>query len=405
MKNNKKIIIIFIAVLIVVFGYYAFNKKDKNIQTKQEIKAKKDDVAAAFEPLGNKILVQSEDGEISRLEIETGKTSPASAIEKDDFADFAGLPKFGVDGQKDTEQSFSIVSQDKTKVILSVAEYDLAGAQSTFDGSQPLVQTSEFVCDVAEKKCDPSNLLFGKYEGLDPKIQTQYGPIWWIAWDSQKNVLIGHLAGEGTGNSSPVYVCNIQSKFCNKTEGYDALKKGDIKANAPEGLLAPSGEKFVLINQNDAMSEKTGKSWELLLYNVSDLSKPALKYDISLAINGNEKVEYDSVQSVSWSKDEKKLAIATDSQIFMLDFSTGKLNLIYSATIDADGEYSFDGSGMLLSGDQKFIVFTDSQETVVGDQSDEENQSVNVTNILKKIDLGDNNKVSELLRGSDLIIR
>ncbi|MEI7890702.1 MAG: hypothetical protein WCI36_01915 [bacterium] len=404
MKNSKKIIIVFVVLLIVVVGYFVASKKDKNIQTKSEIKTKKDDVVV-FEPLGNKILVQSEEGEISRLEIETGKTSPASAIEKDDFTGFAGLPKFGVDSQIDTEQSFSIVSQDKTKAILSVAKYDLAGAQSAFDGSQPLVQTSEFVCDIAEKKCDPSNLLFGKYEGLDPKIQTQYGPIWWISWDSQKNVLIGHLAGEGTGNSSPVYVCNIQSKFCNKTEGYDALKKGDIKANAPEGLLATSGEKFVLVNQNDAMNEKTGKSWELLLYNVSDLSKPALKYDISLAINRNEKVEYDSVQSVSWSKDEKKIAIATDSQIFMLDFATGKLNLIYSAPIDADGEYSFDGSGMLLSGDQKFIVFTDSQETVTENPADEENQNVDVTNILKKIDLSDGNKISELLRGSDLIIK
>jgi WD40 repeat protein len=145
-----------------------------------------------------------------------------------------------------------------------------------------------------------------------------------------------------------------------------------------------------MFNQHAKPSIEFGKQWDLLLYSSNDLSKPSKIYDISAAINQAEDAIYDGVRSVAWSKDEKLLALATNSRIFMFNFETGALSSVYADPATGESDPSLDSSALFLSSDGKYVAFIDSVDTTneVGDEA---------YNVLKKIDLEKNNEVSELL--------
>lgn len=386
------ILIIIVIVSIVMFRYGKSGNKSAGIVT-NFFNSESDNVRDE-EVFKNFILVDGDEA-VQKINLENNKIVESSDFEKNDFTEFSGLPKFGeVDG-KNVQQSFVLASQDSSSAIVII---------SKSDANSDVAENSEYVCSVAEKKCDPSTLFFQNYEGINAGSSKQINVIAWVKWDSAKKLLYGHVSTEELGNSSPVYICNTVSKNCQKTVGYDSLEKGGVHAAAPTGTFSPALQKFVLINQYDKPNEETGKRWELLLYQSDDLTKPASKFDISLAINASEDVAYDSVLSVAWSGDEKKLAIATSNKIFMFDFQTGKLKLIYAAPIDAEGNYAFDGTQLAFSNDGNYIVFADSEETVLGDGPEDE-QDVEVTNVLKKIDLTKNNEITELIRGNNLSLK
>jgi hypothetical protein len=398
-KAGSYKIILFILIIIAIVFFVVFKHGNKNKPTGSVANFFNSDSKEIKDELKNFILVEGDDT-VQKINLENNKIVEATKLEQNNFSEFIGLPKFGeVDG-KSVEQSFVLVSEDKSSAIMIVSKTDL----NVKDDDMAASENVEYVCNVSEKKCDPSTLFFQNYEGINVGTSKQADVITWVKWDSAKNLLYGHVSNETLGNSSPVYICNTISKNCQKTVGYDSLESGGIHAVAPTGTFSPSLQKFVLINQYDKPNEETGKRWELLSYQSDDLTKPASKFDISLAINASEDVAYDSVLSVAWSGDEKKVAISTSNKIFMFDFEIGKLKLIYAAPIDAEGNYAFDGTQLSFSNDGNYIVFADSEETVLGDGPEDE-QNVEVTNIIKKIDLTKNNEITELVRGNNLSLK
>lgn len=408
MLNKKKLfitvaivsMIVIIGVLLVIF------KNDKKLTEKITIfNGKEEDGGAVI--FKDSVIVQDDNGVIKKVEIASGEMSEANPLEKNDFADFAGLPKMGIDGSKETAQKFILVSNDEQKAIVVVAVYDLGAQPNAFDGLPPILSSSEHVCDIAEKQCQTSELLSQAYQGLDPELQKEYGGIWWQKWDSEKNRLFAHLTGEGVGNASPVYICDIKSRKCDKTEGFDSLKDGDQRAVVTAGMFSPSLSKFVMINQHDEPNQETGKAWELLLYASSDLSAPARSYDISVIIDRDENVAYDGVQAVAWSGDEKKIAIGTSRRIFLFDVESGGLSLAYIAPTNKEGEFYWDGSALSLTNNSRYIAFIDSEEYLSGGDDEEEDLQTaeaenSYINVLKKIDLESGNQVSAILQGPGL---
>jgi len=391
MINNKKIyglILLGVFIVIALIGWFKFEAKKNELPFAKPMQVSEKNISEGspkriFE---NSVVLESEDGEIDKIDIYSGNILKANALDKLDFSEFAGLLKTeGVD------QGIVIVSNDKQKAIVTYVpnENEIE--------SQSILSTDEYVCDIAEKKCEKSIFLSQSYEGVGDNLKK----IWWSKWDSVNNFLYGNIVDDNLGDIAPVYACNTQSKKCSKT------KEANDSFIIPAGSFSPSLNSFVVINQHDQVGVETGKNWELLLYANNDLENPLRTYDISVIIDRDENVAYDSVYSVAWSQDEKKIVIGTTRRIFLFDIDSGGLSLSYVVPVDGEGDFYWDSNKLFLSSDAKVIAFIDESdeevdlptETVVDDEAELESVSINV---LKKIDLENSNKVTEIFRGPGL---
>lgn len=308
------------------------------------------------------------------------------------LAKFTGLPKEIENKQISISNRVDILSQDKSKAIVVSITSDKTKEPSEFDGSLPILKASEFVCDTLSKKCSPTDYLASAYRGIGLQGNWyEYSSVWWLNWDVTKNVLYGHLTGEGVGNASPIYTFNLDTKKLQQTTGYDALneKEKEKRAEVPAGAFSPSLSKFIMIDENWNNNVSSNK-WDLLLYDINNLSAPLKKFDIS-AINN--KTNGDGrVNSVAWSADEKTLVLETSKQIYTLNLDNGKIYLRYTDTIRDDSGLWLDFNAIALSQSGRYIVFVDYDKR---NTSRDENK---MNTVLKAIDLKDSNKVIELLR-------
>lgn len=312
------------------------------------------------------------------------------------LVDFSGLPKEIKNNRVSVTNGIRIMSQNKKKAIVVSITRDETKEPSGFDGSLPILKASEFICDAESKKCSSTDYLISAFKAVG-KSGTWYGysSIWWYNWDSVKNILYGHLDGEGVGKASPVYIYNINSNVLEKTSGYDSFDKSERRAEVPSGSFSPSLSKFVLVDENRS-DNNMSNDWDLLLYNSNDLSRPFKKIDIS---SMNEKSNRQSrIASVAWSVDEKILVLETNKRIYALDLDSGQIDLRY---VDAAMDYSglwLDFNVVDLSQSGRYIVFVDydTRDTPYGENR--------MNSVLKAIDTKDNNRVIEVFRETGITL-
>lgn len=393
-KKLKYLIFAFAVLLLVVVGsYIKKNLSSKNLLTSNadENKQKISDLS----DMPSMFLVENGNGIIEKVQISTGKVEPANLLEQGNFNSFDGFPRLGDNNKKNVEQYDVLVDQGKYKALVTVATYESATATQT---SNPTVlDTRDYLCDIDQKKCEQSNLFTQTYAGIDQALLKNRSLIW-FRWDSDRKLLFGQLVSDNIGDTSLVYVCDTQEKICSKTKEFYSMQASNINTVLPTGAFSPTSDKFVLVNQYDKLNEETGKQWELLLYTSNNLLKPIKTYDLSGAINHDETTGYDRVYSVAWSQNEKQLAIATSSQIFMFDFKTGVLSNVYTDPVIEGNDLNLDSSALFLSSDGKYIAFIDA--TDMQDESTDES-----FNVLKRIDLEKNNEVIELLSDDGLSLK
>jgi WD40 repeat protein len=269
-----------------------------------------------------------------------------------------------------------LLSADKTKTIVVFSTFDKTKEPSGFDGSLPVVKADEFVCDIATKKCEATDSLEVAYKAVFGEVGEWFkgGMLQWYQWDSKKNILFGHLNGEGVGAASPVYVFNLNTRILQQTLGFNSLNNQEKRAGVPSGAFSPSLNEFVMVYS-------TGNTWSLLLYRSDDLTTPQKKYDISSMIDAGA----EEVRSVAWSADEKNIVLSTTDQIYTFSLESGKSVLRY--TDPAHSLYD----PVQLSRSEKYIVFVNYLKATFYFEA---NQRITV---LRTVDLQNNNKISELL--------
>lgn len=381
MNENRRtiaiiVVSVFVLLALIVLGFLV-SKKNKQA-SQAENQEKQQAFGNGKTAIPGEVLVQI-NSEVKLVNIETSQTKEASALDQGNFSGFAGAPQ--VD-DKNLSGDVILVSLDKSKAIVE------------FGGQQ-------YLCDIQQKSCAQTDLLKVAYQGLETANQ-EGSMIWWTAWDSKSNMIFGNITNNSSGDVSPVYACDTVNKVCDKTSGYNQFKdKGDV-ANVPRGAFSPSLGKFVMVNQYDIKDQQTGAKWELLLYDSGNLSKPLRSYDISAAINHDETVSYDSVYAVAWSEDEKKLAITTNSRIYLLDIDSGNLSLLYMVETDEDADTYLDNSMLGFAADNKFVTFVEDEDN---DSTESDQDDAPIIGVLKKINLEKNNEVSEVIRGNDLSIK
>jgi len=402
-KVASEIVVGVILLITIVVGgvFWMQNKKASFLQT---VKTKPTaPVAQVQQPQVVQPTSQADEVLINRgkgLEKINIDTKIISSVEDPHFADlseYAGLPKEFKNKKTILSNSVLIVSEDKSKTIVVSNTYDQTKKPSDFDGSLPNLKSEDFLCLTKEKTCSPSKIL----SDAENKIRENGDSIllWWHNWDSQKNLLYAHLSSDGIGNASPVYVYDTNNNTYKKTIGYDSNGEGK-RAEVPQGEFSPSLKKFVMIDENtslDANGNAKYGSWDLLLYNGDNLSKPSKKINVSQMQKDG--TEYYRIGSVAWSQDENLLAVATsDGQIFTLDLTNGQIELKYTYPKKVDDSGWFEFNKIDLSQSGRYITFFVSEKAKKGEKADS-NGNVGV---LKTIDLKNNNAATEILRDGDV---
>ncbi len=226
-KQFKKIkfILIFICCLAIVLSIIWIKHVDKAEDVTVSSSDKKE--IAIERKMEKSLIVQDENGEIDKIDAVSGEIQPASFLEKEDFSEFTGFPLLGVDEKSDVEQANVLVSKNQSKAIVEVVAYD-SNTSAIGDAavSQAIMSDIDYLCDVAKKTCQKTDLLTQAYQGLDVILQQNSALFAWDAFDESNNLLFGHSIDKNMNAAAPVYVCDIEKKVCNKTESYDSNKEG-----------------------------------------------------------------------------------------------------------------------------------------------------------------------------------
>jgi hypothetical protein len=326
--------------------------------------------------LNEDVFIKRGDGannKVEKINIITKKIIPTNEVENQNLSAFTGLPKETKNNKTSIENSVRIVSQDKSKIIVFSVTSDETAKPSVFDGSLPELKKEEYLCGASTKKCIKSDII----TLAEKKI---IGYVGWVRWDSEKNLLYGHLSGEGVGNAAPIYIYNIKNKNLIETSGYNSLDEKQKRAEVPSGAFSPSLKQFVMI-------DNTTKEAKLLLYKTEDISKPFRAYDIKEIIKNNAGAE--RINSVAWNGDEKQLAIGCDKKIYLMNLESGALSLLFTDTTNGQVGLYWDRNALAFTPSGRFIAFVDYQDN-------------NVT--LKSIDLKNNNTITEILSGKNITL-
>lgn len=354
-------------VLVAVFLFFLFWKNGR-----KEIVPKRSNDIILFKKGLN--------GDSYQIDLTTRVLKPyKNNRENEEIKKFSGFPIEEKTNKTSTFVSRFFYSKDKSQAIVSLITVDITAPQSEFDGSQPVLEKKEYLCVLSLKQCQPSKMLSSAEESERAVV--------WFRWDSSKGLFYGHSAGEGIGNSSPIVIFDANKKISQKTSGYGLEYYGEKRAEVPSGAFSPSLQKFIMVD------EDKGNNWKLLLYYSDDLSQPFHGFDISSLKDKNNR--YDRVSSVDWSTDEKLLAIGTESRIHTLNLETGQISLKFEDKTVAKGGLYWDSNDLQFSPSNSFIVFVDYVYS-----SDD---SSNPLEILRAIDLKNNDKVHDIILDQDLI--
>ena len=407
MKRKNKILIVFtiFGVFLLIFLGVIIIKKQK--QTIENVfvasKSQEESAIKNSSSKNDNILVQSASS-VRRISVSSGLITPAGAEDQGDFSGFVGMIKPDVSKKEVANDNISLISKDKNEIIVN----HTIGIENTLAETEEGLlnaKSEDYICDVQKKKCEKTSILTDSYQGLD--IDNDNGAVvWWTNWDTKNNLIFGHLSSENS-ETSPVFICNTLSKICKKNGNSDISIVGDERANIPRGFVSTTLDKFVMVKQNDIPEEQTGIKWDLLLYASDDLSKPLKTLDISAAIDQDESIAYDSVHSVAWSSDEKKIAIATSNRIYLLDLESGMLNLLYMTPLTDEGDVYLDNNVLIMTNDDKYVAFVENTDLIntFPEQALNENGENAVTEgVLKKIDLENHNIVTDIIKEQELQI-
>jgi WD40 repeat protein len=234
-----------------------------------------------------------------------------------------------------------------------------------------------------------------EYTGLDAGASTlNTGDLWFQ--QRVDNLLFGHVVTSEGRDTAPIYVCDTGQRRCEHTIYPASFGVAII----PQGAVSRTGQHLLMIAQHDTPNIETGARWDLLVYQARQLLSPMRTFDISTAIDERPAVGYDTVSSVAWSPDEKRVAIATSQKIFVVDVQSGTVTQVFEAPIpaDEDADPVWNNETLIWSLSGRYIAFASySGESGTSETTDEE-----ASDTVTIIDLDQENAVKDLVIGEGI---
>lgn len=251
-----------------------------------------------------------------------------------------------------------LLSQDKSKALITIDTYDKTSKEYQYDvkGGPQSVSTKEIKYDIQTNKWENSSII-ETAKNLVVK-DNSVGFVKFVKWDSKNNRLFGHRAGEGSGDTAPVYVVDLNKNTFQKTPDYGG-----------EGIYFASNlDKFIL---------EDFRNNSLLLFSSNDLSKPQKTINIKNVFNQHcqhykgllkREVEcHDGISSIAWSPSEDQIALGLKTQIYTIDLGSNNMSLKFSDETTGQGyglAYMYwERFTIAYSPSGKYIFFVDYDNT------------------------------------------
>jgi hypothetical protein len=227
---------------------------------------------------------------------------------------YTGLPATTTTATYKEAVTNVLPSINNKEFIVGYTTFDLTKPPDAFAGDLSILSRREFICNSSTKHCAPTDIMKVARKNVANGL--------WVMWDSGKKLLYGHLAGEGIGHSSPVYVYDTDLRRFSKTTEYGAPynNKGGKVGVVSYNSFSPSGEKVLIVDEHQG--EKV--PWDLVLYNTDDLTHVVKK--ITLSILGN--LKYPDGITFTWRNDENMIALASREKLYTVDLQTGTTVLV-----------------------------------------------------------------------------
>ncbi|MFA5228599.1 MAG: hypothetical protein WC446_02455 [Candidatus Paceibacterota bacterium] len=225
-----------------------------------------------------------------------------------------------------------VLSLDKTKAIIAIAVYDKNSKeyQNELGGPKP-ISTREIEYDIQSDKWKNSNFSEIVKNILKEDIVS------FSVWDSQNNKVFGRYSGKSTGYAISEYIVDLNENSFKKTSGYP-----------DEGVFSFNLGKLALIDDK-----------KLILFDLSDLSNPQKTIDIKNILDS----DYEWVDSMAWSPDDKQIAIGTSTKIHTVDIESGNILLRFSDETINSGYTYWDKYKLTYSLGGRYILFDDFDNT------------------------------------------
>lgn len=334
---------------------------------------------------GDKILIRGDDG-VKYINLSDGSTSYAVSELSRNYSAYSGLPAPYQNDKESLDLDNQVISEDGSRFIVTYVTHDRTASPNEFDGSLPILKSDEYTCIVADKLCSTSNLLSSAQKATGNEAAV------FVKWDSAKNMLYGHYSGEGIGSSAPIFKYDIGQRTISKTLGFDPFTETQDSRwqGVNAGAFGPGLKQAVII-------EKKDYSLDALIIDLSTLTDTKRIRLEKLPFSN----KYDNVNSVAWSPDQKSLAIGLDQKIVLMNLATEKVITLYEDSVQSASGLYWDRNAIVYSPDGRYICFVDYQNSENMDGSWHYDNSKD-SSILKAVDLNDDYKVSDVIKGKYL---
>jgi hypothetical protein len=296
----------------------------------------------------------------------------------ENFAEYNGIPKEEKSPTVNKEINLYLSSLDKTKFLVNYIITDLTSTVSDYDGSQTVLSLTKYICDKSNKTCVLSDLI-NKANSWNNKLGLP--PIEWDWWNSNKKILFG----------SPIFNQNV-AMYDYQNNIYKSIK--------------PEGDKFYCVSANPTMDKIiTCEDNKITLYD--NFLNKVRQYVISLKSTNIIKSNYEreSIDRVIWSPNEKTIyVVTTNHSVYSLDLMSGISTLVYQNNQQPYSSYNL--YNIELSSNGKYLVIVDYELKDAGTYKVKHDGLFNgKTLVLKVVNLQQNNKISEIMRGDEIWIR
>lgn len=197
------------------------------------------------------------------------------------------------------------------------------------------ISYAEYYYDFDTREIKESSIV--KISGVDYD-----GSAWW--WDSRKNLIYSHRAGEGIGCGAPVTIYNLKTGEVKTQKGLENETTSRDEAASYCPFFNNDFSQFVLIPKFDRNQESI-----ILIYNTENINEPISSFDLNKTIP--QKPDNWYPYSITWSKDNKKIYLGQADNIYEIDLERKISRLVYKNEDDFTDYHAF----VVISDDGKYL--------------------------------------------------
>jgi len=246
------------------------------------------------------------------------------------------LPALLDNGDLYESPNIMVFSTDGVEVIIQYNYYDKNSEEyhNEFYGSLPTSAT-HYRYDIAKNTYTNANELLGS----SGSVGNYYGTFYEV-WDRENSIGYNYLSGEGIGNKTPISAHYFDTDDVIESTDYGYGSKPSFNADGTKVAVPAESDNGSLI---------------VYLYNLPNIEEPYQTLElIDLATRPT---------TLSWSRDNTKLAVGYNEKIYIIDILTQEVSLVFEDDTLGIAYMHWDRNNLIFSPTDNYLFFIDFDNT------------------------------------------